>query len=53
MHSHRVRAEPEEDAVAETEHARVAPQQIEPEGEDRVGEKLTEEVQREIRQMEW
>ncbi len=48
VHAHRVGPEPEEDPVAQREDAGVAPDQVDAECEDRVGQELAEEVQGEV-----
>ena len=52
VHAHRVGAQPEEDAVAQRQHAGIAPDQVDAEGQDGVGEELAEEVQREVGHVE-
>ena len=49
VHAHGVRAQSEEYAVAEGQDPRVAPDQIDAEGEDGIGQELAEEVEGEIR----
>ena len=52
VHAHGIGAEPEEDAVAQREHAGIAPDEIDPQRQDGVGEELAEEIQREVADVE-
>ncbi len=48
VHAHRVGPEPEEDPVAQGEDSGVAPDQVDAQREDSVGQELAEEVQGEV-----
>ena len=52
VHPHRVGTQTEEHAVAETQHAGIAPQEVQTESEDGVRQELAEEVEGEVRQIE-